>query len=49
MVDVGDVLAAKVKMAGASVIVETDSAKALGLIADTTQSFSAILADFEMP
>lgn len=49
MADVGDVLAAKVRMAGASVIVETNSARALELIADTTQSFSVILTDLDMP
>lgn len=47
--DVAEVLAARVAMAGARVVVETDSARALELILDKTHTFSAILTDLDMP
>jgi PAS domain S-box-containing protein len=49
MSDMSDALASLVVMAGATVVLENDSGRALELIGDTTQSFSAILTDLYMP
>jgi CheY-like chemotaxis protein len=47
--DVADVLASLVGMAGATVVVVNDSAKARDLITNPKESWSAILTDFDMP
>lgn len=47
--DVADVLASMMRLAGASVVVTDDAAKAMTLIADPGQSWSALVTDFDMP